>query len=436
MIYVNFIKKVVFFIFFYLAIGNVHAARPDSLMSNYKLYPLPLISYNSDVGLNYGGLFYMYYYGKHRRFFPNYKTRLYLEVSSSVKGSQVARIQVDYKEVLKNFRGIFDAGIFRDAALPFFGFEDVISMRRKSLPLSYYRAFRGMIYARTGGFLNVLGDKIKVFGDLDLYQIRMDNTKKTDEELILGHDTVKQDNTLFNDLRRWGVLDSMCFPGFKVALTSGIIYNSRKPVDFSPYKGIYAEILGRWMPSVLSINGSGKGYFRVFATFKHFVSVLPERIIFAYRILASKRLWGKVPFTEKPFYFTAHDWYDAVGGINTLRGVFRDRLVADDYVITNIEMRIFVTRFNLFSSMVELVVYPYLDAGRVFIDNGYGRRERIPLQRREDFETGYGNIWALTYGGGAGFVIDYNFVTNISFGVPNNEDLGDKGIFLGLNFMF
>ena len=435
MIYVNFAKRfIIALLFGVICVFEVDASRPDSLMSNYKVYPLPILSFNSDVGLNYGGLVYLYYYGKHRRFFPNYKTRLYTELSSSVKGTQVARLQVDYKEVLKNFRGIVDVGFYRDAALPFFGFDDVIAGRDRSL--SYYRAFRSLTYAKMGGFLKLYGEQFKLFGSVSLYRIIMDDVRQTDAELLFGKDSTVR--TLFEDFRRWGILTDRDVERerIRVAISSGLVFNSLRPVDFSPYGGTRVEVLGRWVPGQKNSRQNNQGYFRLYATLKQFVGIVPRRVVWAYRVFGSKVLWGNVPVVEKPFYFTSQNWYDAVGGINTLRGVFRDRLVADNFVVGNTELRFFVMRFNLFSSLVDLVLYPYLDAGRLFVPKNHGYITLVPQQRRREFESGYANAWTFTYGGGAAFVVDYNFVANISFGVPNHKDMGDRGIFLGLNFMF
>ena len=441
LIFVNFL---LFYFYVFILTCNAFAGKKDSVrVSNYKLIPLPVLSYNSDVGLNYGGILNLFYYGHKRRFFPDYKTNVYFELTSSSKGSGTARLSIDYKEILKNFRGVLDLGIMKERSLPFYGFENLTSkyISKYEDPHSsayksmlYFNMFRRMSYIRLGGYLDVWANRLKFFGDINFNKIDVGSPRARRFDPIMHSDTIVTVESLYGDMKSWGVINpEEAKGGYVNFVTAGVTFNTRKPVEVSPFRGIYAEMLLVGAPHFLFNKND---FVRLYVTYKHFVEVINKRLVFAYRVAASKRLYGNIPFYAKPFYYTSLKRFDALGGIKTVRGVDRDRIVADDFAFANFEMRLFATSFNMFSSLVNIVLYPYFDTGISHLEGYEDMLARIPENRKSDFNKSYSGVPFFSYGMGAAFVIDYNFVMNVSAGVPQYKDLGSVGIFLGLDYVF
>ena len=439
-------RKIVFILFFIFSFNSVSGKNKDSIkVSNYKFIPLPVISYNSDIGLQYGAITNLFYYGKHRRFFPDYKTKVYTEWSASAKGSKTIELRVDYKEIFKNFRGLLNIGINKELALPFFGFEYLTTKYNRSYinpdnnlykSIFYYNIFRQLSFAKIGGYLDIWNNKLKFFGDINFNKIKIDKTKITGVlSLSNNNDTVKNNISLYNDFIKWGLIDKNESTGGEINFVSiGITYNTRKPVEVNPYRGMYAELITIVAPKFLFNNHD---FARIYATYKQFIEIINKRLVLGYRISISKKLYGCIPFYAKPFFYTSLRRYDALGGVNTVRGFERDRFASNDFGMMNLELRSFPLRFNFLSHLVELSFYPYADFAMPWFDKSTKEKYNlIPDNRKQEFNHDYSGKLFYSYGLGSAFVIDYNLVLNLSFGVPYDKDMGTTGISLGLDYVF
>ena len=83
---------------------------------------LPTITYDSDLGFQYGGLVNLYFYGDGSRY-PKYNHSLYFEVSRFTKGSGINRFFYDSDRLLKGIRTSFDLSYITDQTNSFFGFN-------------------------------------------------------------------------------------------------------------------------------------------------------------------------------------------------------------------------------------------------------------------------------------------------------------------------
>ena len=81
--------------------------------SGWNFGPLPAISYNSDVGFQYGALCDIYYYGD-GSVYPEYLHKFNVEVSQYTKGSGVYHLFYDSKHLLGNIRTTMDISYLTD----------------------------------------------------------------------------------------------------------------------------------------------------------------------------------------------------------------------------------------------------------------------------------------------------------------------------------
>jgi hypothetical protein len=83
-------KKVVVFLMFIVFAVTISAQDNVVTKSGWNFGALPTITFDTDLGFQYGALVDLYNYGDGSRF-PNYNHKLYFEVSRFTKGSAINR---------------------------------------------------------------------------------------------------------------------------------------------------------------------------------------------------------------------------------------------------------------------------------------------------------------------------------------------------------
>ena len=83
---------------------------------------LPAVSYNTDLGLQYGGIVNLYYFGDGSSY-PKYMHSIYAEISRYTKGSGINRLFYDSDYLIPGLRVTADLSYFTEKALDFYGFN-------------------------------------------------------------------------------------------------------------------------------------------------------------------------------------------------------------------------------------------------------------------------------------------------------------------------
>ncbi|HOY73511.1 MAG TPA: hypothetical protein PLX53_10275, partial [Tenuifilaceae bacterium] len=73
------------------AAQNQEAGKQEKVKTGWNLGGLPVIAYDTDLGLEYGGLVNLFYYGD-GSLYPQYLHNIYVEVSRFTKGSGINRL--------------------------------------------------------------------------------------------------------------------------------------------------------------------------------------------------------------------------------------------------------------------------------------------------------------------------------------------------------
>lgn len=94
----------------------------ENVKTDWNFGALPSISFDSDLGFQYGALINLYNYGNGSRY-PKYDHSLYFEVSRYTKGSGINRFFYDSDHLLKGIRTTFDLSYLTDQKMDFFGFN-------------------------------------------------------------------------------------------------------------------------------------------------------------------------------------------------------------------------------------------------------------------------------------------------------------------------
>ena len=106
-------------------------AKSDSIKTGWNFGALPAISFDTDLGFQYGALVNFYDYGDGKRF-PSYNHSLYFEVSRFTKGSGVYRFYYYSDQLIKNFDVFCDLSYLPDQANDFYGFNGYDAVLKKS----------------------------------------------------------------------------------------------------------------------------------------------------------------------------------------------------------------------------------------------------------------------------------------------------------------
>ena len=83
------------------------------MKKGFSFGALPAISYESDLGFQYGALVNLYDYGDGKSF-PAYNHSLYMELSTYTKGRVVARVRYDSEKLIPKIRSTVDVSYITD----------------------------------------------------------------------------------------------------------------------------------------------------------------------------------------------------------------------------------------------------------------------------------------------------------------------------------
>ena len=106
-----------------LAVSTSLWAQEDEIVKDgWNFGPLPCVSYNSDLGVQFGVCADIFNY---KGVYPDYRQRFYVEASSYYPSFQtLLHAQFDSKYLIPGIRTTFSASWQYDPYFQFFGFND------------------------------------------------------------------------------------------------------------------------------------------------------------------------------------------------------------------------------------------------------------------------------------------------------------------------
>lgn len=104
-------KRIMLLLFFCITLISVRAEKQGKEGLSFGV--LSAISYDSDLGFQYGTLVNFYLYGDGSRF-PKYDHSLYLELSTYTKGTSMAQLRYDSERLIPKIRATVDISYVTD----------------------------------------------------------------------------------------------------------------------------------------------------------------------------------------------------------------------------------------------------------------------------------------------------------------------------------
>ena len=434
----------------------------DEIRKGWTFGILPSVAYDADKGFQFGALANVYDFGD-GSVYPEYFHSLYFEAAYTTKRSGIFRFSYDSKHLIPNHRLKVDVSYLPDALCDFYGFNGYQTVYNAGWSKKKYTD----TYISTA-FYKSQRDLFRVAGDIDGnigknwywnagigllgYQIgsvnlEMINKNKKEENILPDVDG------LYEKYVKWGIISANeANGGWHPYLRGGITYDSRDRQQ-NTRKGMNAEFFLTYNAAF----GEDKAFNNLMFnfSFRHFVPIYKDNIIFAYRVATQLSVAGNSPFYLNNYYnnlFIQRVLYEGLGGANTLRGVMRNRVTAPGYAFANAEFRFKICKFKIGKENFYIGLNPFVDAGMILQPydlNEQQIRENI-AENDPEFNVDELSDYILfgddaqiyrphiSAGIGLKLMMNDNFVLSVDWAAPldKRDNDGMANIYVKMGYMF
>lgn len=414
--------------------------KKERIKKGINVGALPAIAFDSDLGFRYGALANIYHYGD-GSVYPRYKHSLYLEWSRTTKGSGLNQIIYDTEYLIPNIRLTVLYEYLTEKAMDFYGFNGYEAFYNPAfeddksssyISRMYYRHERTLNHLKIDFQGNIIGRKLRWNGGIEFMgnsiatvNIQKLNKGKSKEDML--PDTA----LLYDKMVDWGVIPSdQKNGGNNTFLKLGLVYDTRDN-EPNPMRGMWTEAI--YVGGLPFLGDRKYSFSKIAITHRQYFTLRRDILNFAYRLSYQPKISGTMPFYALPFIFNTMITRDGLGGAKTLRGILRNRVVGEDYLYGNFELRWKVLRTIAFNQNIYIALAGFFDSGKV----------TTPFQVSSSspdantyLASGSVEKWHNSIGGGFYIAMNQNFVVNISFGHALDKQDGTNGLYIGLNFLY
>ncbi len=417
-------------------------SNKEQTKTGFNLGFLPVVSYNTDIGFQYGALANIYHYGDGSTY-PKYKHSLYLEWSRTTKGSGINQIIYDSDFLIPKTRVTLEASLLTEQALEFFGFngyqapyhseyEDDSPGNLSYISRMYYKYARKQLKLKAEFQKMIWSDKFKVlFGysylNTKISPVDIDKMNKGKDQ----EDMLPNTAGLLEKYIDWGIIKkSQQNGGSNHMFRAGLVFDTRDQ-EANAMKGVWSEALLIASPAFRTEQST---FVKLALIHRQYFTLKKEILNLAYRVSYQPKISGEIPFYMLPFFNNSRINRDGLGGAKTLRGILRNRIVGDDLLLGNVELRWKFLRTVVFNQNLYLALHTFVDAGMVTGDYEFDKNG-IPQQELDEINQ---NKEALhgSYGGGLSVVLNHNFVMHVNYGLSMSPKDGRSGFYINLNYLF
>ena len=393
--------------------------------------PLPIISYNSTLGFQFGvcGDFFDY-----ADTYPEYRHRINFEASHYTGGQSFFHAQYDSEKLIPHARLTISASYQIDPFFHFYGFNG-ISFNSKGIGpydesidekngAAFYDYSRNMLRILTN-FQGKIAGPLKWNAGINFWHM---DTKPVHNQKF------DPDNSLYVQMREGSVFSDKELKGSRLEFKAGISVDTRDNAA-AAQKGYWADAYLTGSPDFFS---DGFGYLKISLRWRHYLTLLQNRLVFAYHLGWQQNLAGNAPFYMQSVIYALYlnqAITDGIGGINSVRGLFNTRLLGDGYAWTNIEFRLRLFDYSLFQQNFSLGINPFFDAGMVTKAYKIDELSRLYGESPEVLRA-QSHAIHCSAGGGLKLSWNRNFILSVEGAVPFRKDDGRFALYVTLNHIF
>ena len=341
-----------------------------------------------------------------------------------------------------------------DQAYDFYGFNGYEAVYNKSWVKEkenggadyksrmYYRLARNLFRFKNDFHGKLSGDKLLwnaglTLQSFDISSVNIDklNKNKDPEDMLPSVTDVPGIYELYT--KEWGIISPEDANGGWInTLKLGVVYDSRDN-RANPWKGIWTEV---GIETSQKFLGSEATFGKLYFTHRQFITLVPKKLTFAYRLGYQQTIFGDVPFYYQSQVIVSllrGATSEGLGGSKSLRGIKRNRVIGDGFAYGNAELRWRAARFSFINQNWYLGINLFSDFGMVTDKIKF----TVPADLGEGYvASDYFNPGAekLHFSAGTGLrlVMNENFIISADFGKALNEQDGGIGFYMGLNYMF
>jgi len=436
-------------LFLFPAINAQEEEKPkEKTKDKFSFGLLPTISFDADLGFQYGGLISVYDYRKPVKY-PDYRQMWKMEISRYTKGSGINQLYYDAKNILpKRLRLVANLAYLTEQKLDFFGFNgyqsdfnpDFIDDASSDYITRVFYGHERKQFRFNSELIGCLPwDNFYWLGGIgifhtDIATVDIDKLNKGKKGNKILPDTL----TLYDKYVEWGIIpENEKDGGFTNHFKAGLLYDTRD-IEANPSRGIWAEAVLVYAPEFFF--NEDVNYLKLQATFRQYFTFVPDKLTLAYRLMYQGTIGGHTPFYMQPYMINAYSSItklDGLGGAKSMRGVMRNRIVGDGFALGNLELRWKIFRTVIAKQNFYLGLNAFADAGMVTqkIKIKYDNIPEADLARHFNIDKNDG----LHSGAGLGLraALNENFILAIDYGLPINKQDGNKGgLYISIGNLF
>ncbi len=436
-------------------------AQKESLekKSGWNVIPLPVVSYNSDLGFQFGALATLYDFGD-GSVYPDYKHRFYFELSMYTKMSGIAQMAYDSKYLIPGYRLTANLGFFPNKAYAFYGYNGYQSVFKPAFIDSDEALYRSRL------FYNYQNYQVRFMADLqrnvtpwlkwiggfnlwyfDLQSVDIDFLNRGKEENLLP--SVEEVPGLYDRYVAYGIIPHEEAEGGLVAnLKLGIVADTRD-YDSYPTKGVWTELLLNMAPGFI---GNKNPHVKLVAMHRQYFPLVKKKLVFAYRLGYQGTIAGHAPFYMQSQLQTSfiYNLTNVAGGSKSVRGILYNRVLADGFLLGNAELRWRAVDFRFLGQNCFLGFNFFSDAAVTVQEIEYDREAAMEKARAMALESP--TVWQFeeldyfefstkdkphfTVGGGLKFGFNENTIVSLDVGKALDARDGNLGVYVAMDFLF
>ncbi len=240
---------------------------------------------------------------------------------------------------------------------------------------------------------------------------------------------------LYEKYQDWGIISAKeADGGFIPTLKAGLVYDTRDNRP-NPMKGIWTEAVVEGAPEFL---GAESAFAKLSVTHRQYFTIIPKDLSLAYRLNYQTTIAGHAPFYYQSQVIVSElkgASSEGLGGSSTLRGIRRNRVVGDGYLLGNVEARWKFARFQFINNNFYLGLNGFIDFGKVTKKIEVNPSNFYTVLMPEYFDNDAEKMH-FSYGAGLRIAMNENFVIKVDYGMAADKRDGDSGMYIGLNYLF
>jgi len=438
------LPKFLFFLtIFYSRLINGQTNQSDTthtgFIKNFAWGVTPVLSYDADIGFKYGANINLFDYKESGS--TEYSQYLHIKLVNSTRHTMELMALLDSDRVIKNAKLIVESSYMADKNIGFFGFNGINAVYNKEfvdpdnpeyINRLYYTYERKLYRARIDLQHQLCITPLRLYTGIALNSYKISPVNFDNYNIPDGPDNKPaQNRSLYTDYIDWAVINANEQNGGLINyFTLGLIYDTRNDQRVTT-KGIWIEAYELVSPGGIS----DQAFSKFILTFRQYFDIKKANMVFSYRLSSQLKTSGNIPFDMLPTYYGSQINRDGLGGVYNLKGVPRNRVAADGFLIGNFELRKKIVSFRLFKLDFDILGSTFSDVAIITQIYEFDDSEVPDVWKEQLFNNKDQSVFA-TYGLGLYVIYNENNIMSIYYGASKNEQLGRNGLYMRASFLF